>query len=366
MKAIALLGRRDEPTDGVTDYCNSLARALRKRAVELEIVRVPWAERGWSEALRWLSHESRRWSGQWVLLQYTALAWSRRGFSIRVRQVLKLLQRNSARCAVVFHDAQAYEGARLRDWFRRKIQHWTMQGLLVCADQSIFTVPLKSATWMHADSLSATFVPVGANIPSHTASRKYTSDESPKTIAVFCITGGEKGAREIRDIALAVREVHARLGPVCLEVFGRGAEDSESLFREALKVSGIWIRVRGILSAEEITRCLATADVLLFVRGIINSHRTTAIAGISCGIPVVGYGNSGDDPAIDSAGVRLAPWHNPDALAAELVHVLADAQLWQELHDRSLAAQSEYFSWDAIAGRYAQLLGASEIEHERR
>lgn len=39
---IALLGRRDGPTDGVADYCTHLGAALGLHGYELEIAPVPW------------------------------------------------------------------------------------------------------------------------------------------------------------------------------------------------------------------------------------------------------------------------------------------------------------------------------------
>ena len=46
-RMVALLGRRDEPTDGVEEYCGYLSRALHGRGIALEIARVPWASMGW-------------------------------------------------------------------------------------------------------------------------------------------------------------------------------------------------------------------------------------------------------------------------------------------------------------------------------
>ncbi len=44
---IALLGRRDVPTDGVEDYCIFLGNGLAMVGVELKRVRVPWLDKGW-------------------------------------------------------------------------------------------------------------------------------------------------------------------------------------------------------------------------------------------------------------------------------------------------------------------------------
>jgi len=362
MKVIALLGRRDEPTDGVADYCSFLAQALRKQDIELEIVRMPWAERGWGEAMRWLAGESSNWRADWVLLQYTALSWSRRGFSVRARDILKLLRQQGLRCAVVFHDAHPFEGTRFRDKVRQKIQNRTMLHLYRNSERSAFTVALETAEWLPRDAPHAAFIPIGANIPTSCIHKTYRSSDSPKVVAVFSVTDGEPRVQEVDDIVGAVKLVHARIGPVRLEVFGRGAENARKLLENGLSVPGIELRVRGIIPAEEITRTLAEAHVLLFVRGLTNSHRGTAIAGIACGLPVVGYGQAGADPAIDMAGVCLAPWRNPETLAESLVTVLQDENLWRQLHERSLKAHAEYFSWDAVAGRFANLLGDSSVE----
>src|SRR5271170_4310028 len=100
---IALLGRRDTPVDGVEDYCTFLGRALGARGIELKHARVPWMENGWIGGLRWLARECAAWRGQWVIVQYTALIWSRRGFPFLALAVLAVLRRAGARVAVVFH-----------------------------------------------------------------------------------------------------------------------------------------------------------------------------------------------------------------------------------------------------------------------
>jgi glycosyltransferase involved in cell wall biosynthesis len=150
--------------------------------------------------------------------------------------------------------------------------------------------------------------------------------------------------------------VKESLGAVRLELFGRGAEHAQKRLEYALEGSGVALRVRGILPAAEITRTLASCDALLCVRGYSTSRRGTAIAGVACGLPVIGYGKPGSDPAMDAAGVQLLPWRNAEALADSLVRVLTDGKLWQEMHQRSVKAQREFFSWTAVANRYVDAL----------
>ena len=49
---IALLGRQDEPTDAVEEYCKYLADALQNHDIQLEIHRVAWEKDGWPHALQ--------------------------------------------------------------------------------------------------------------------------------------------------------------------------------------------------------------------------------------------------------------------------------------------------------------------------
>lgn len=352
---IALLGRADEPTDGVADYCGFLARALERRNVRLRIVRVPWIERGWSNALRWLSQECLDWKGAQVLLQYTAMGWSRRGFPFGAARVLNVLREHGVPCTVVFHDSALSTGRQVRDRVRRAAQTWTMRRLSQQAVRNVFTCPPEKLAWLQSGADRAAFIPIGANVPECRTHRVFDAHREPKCVAVFSVTEGEAGAREAQDIAVAVRHAEQRVGPVRLEVFGRGAMEAGPQLESLLRGARVELRVRGVIPAEEITRTLAASDVSLCVRGVTASNRGTSIAGIACGVPVVGYGKPGTDPAIDATGVRLAPWREPMVLAEALADVLSDGALWQRLHERNLNAQERYFSWDAVADRYLDL-----------
>src|ERR1700758_3652835 len=99
---IALLGRRDQPTDALRDYCQCLAGALDRRSIHMEITEVSWTRQGFPAALLELWHTSKAWKGRWILVQYTALSWSKRGFPIMFLFLLLLLRVRKARIAVVF------------------------------------------------------------------------------------------------------------------------------------------------------------------------------------------------------------------------------------------------------------------------
>jgi len=108
IRCVAVLGQRNEAIDAVEEYCRYLGAALEKHAFSFEIARVEWATKGWRRALRELRQKVGNERNTWVLLQYTALAWSRHGFSLRVPGIIRSLKKNGARCAVVFHDVEGY------------------------------------------------------------------------------------------------------------------------------------------------------------------------------------------------------------------------------------------------------------------
>jgi glycosyltransferase involved in cell wall biosynthesis len=105
---------------------------------------------------------------------------------------------------------------------------------------------------------------------------------------------------------------------------------------------------------------LACCDVLLFVRGGISSRRGSAIAGIACGLPVVALDGPETASPITEAGVVFADPKRQSGLGEALLRVLSDAEYRGLLAERSRRAQEKYFSWRAIAARYAEALGAAD------
>jgi hypothetical protein len=63
LAAIALLGRLDQPTDGVRDYCSLLSQAFLRRGDRLDLAEVRWEDQGWFKSLWQLWKDSRAWNG---------------------------------------------------------------------------------------------------------------------------------------------------------------------------------------------------------------------------------------------------------------------------------------------------------------
>jgi glycosyltransferase involved in cell wall biosynthesis len=352
---VLLTGRPDHPTDAVEDYCRLLGSALESQGAQVELAGVAWAEHGWIAALARLWKDCTRWRGACVLLQYTALAWSRRGFSLGFAAVASVLRLRGIRAVVVLHDPLGFPGRRMRDRVRRRVQTAGMRFASRVACKVISTIPIDKVRWLSSSRLrsKAVFIPVGSNVPGRCTGSEPARGRSPKVVVFGVTEGSEQEARLIAEVA---GRAAAKAGPFRLFLLGRGAPDAEATVRQSLKGSSVRVEALGILAPEEVSETLAAADVELFVRGGVSSRRGSAIAGICCGLPLVAYEGSETGFPLTEAGVRLAPQGDQDALAAELARVLTDSGLRADLTRRSREAAARYFSWDAIARAFLAAL----------
>lgn len=354
---IALLGRPDSPTDALEDYCRLLGGAFNERAIEFVVVRVPWEKTGWTRALMDLWCRSANWKRDWALVQYTALMWSRRGFPLLFLFVLCALRIRGVRTAVVFHDPQPYAGKRIVDRIRRVCQRSVMRAAYGLSDATALTVPLEQVSWLPPKPSKASFIPIGANLPAITTlGWSARNGHEAKTITVFTVTDAGDISREVADIAFAARRAAEHVARVRLVTVGRGSAESESRFRHALEGSAVEFCALGIRPAEEVSQVLANADVSLFVRGPISTQRGSAIASIANAVPLVAYADRCLPAPLAEAGVVGVPYLGGEELTKATIRVLTDQQLWCELHERSLRAHERYFSWDAVASRFLEIL----------
>jgi glycosyltransferase involved in cell wall biosynthesis len=358
---IMLLGRRDEPTDAVRDYANCLSAALERQGIVCQSSEIRWDGDGWFAALMKLWRESRAWRGRWVVLHYTALMWSRRGFPLGVSLVLEILKLRGCRTAIVFHDVYAAPGPRWVDRFRVFFQERTMRHLSVNACRTIIPVPVDGISWLPIQKSLIEFIPAGANIPSldDLAREGFVPvHNTDPTIAVFGIpTWPSAQKREVEAIVKSVRKAAACAGQLQLLVLGRGAKEAESLLRVGLSGTGVRLQVDGLRSSREISSGLSCCDVLLFVRGALSSRRGSGLAAIACGLPIVAYQGRETGFPLTEAGILFVPQDDVDSLGKDLARVLLDRELRLCLSERNLKVFREWFSWDRIAGRWIEVLG---------
>jgi len=351
---IALLGRKDEPTDALEDYCGLLATALHNKGYSLEVLRVPWAEEGWWRALKALSKHLAQRRRPWLLVQYTSLAWSRHGIPFGFVALIRRLKNAGFRILVVYHDPDAFGGERLRDRLRRRIQLAIFRHTSHLVDKIVTTVSKEYVNWMKSSAIRAKvlFVPVGSNLTTQPARHESTKEEVP----VIIVFGFSSLQTEAELIALVLMRASKEIGPLHLIVFGRGARIVEGILRPIVKGSPVSLEAYGIVESDQAGQLFDRASVQLFIRSGLSSRRGSAIAGIGRGVPVVGFFDAETAFPITEAGVRLVPVGDVESLIRELVLLLRQPALRAELSQRSLVAVQRYFSWDRIAEAYLSAL----------
>ena len=355
-----LLGRRDEPTDAVRDYAEHLSEALNRQGIVCEMSELRWDEQGWLGALFSLWKQSPVWRGRWVVLHYTALMWSRRGFPVVVPLVLKLLKFRGCRTAIVFHDLYAVPDSRWIDRFRVYLQERVMRHLSMQACRAVITVPADGASWLPIHERRMHFIPVGANIPSldELAGEGFIPVHNGiARVAVFGIpTWPAAQKREVEAIVQSVRKAAAHAGELQLLVLGRGAKEAEPLLRAGFSGTGVRLQVNGVSSSREISAGLSSCDALLFVRGPLSSRRGSGVAALACGLPIVAYKGRETGFPLTEAGIIFVPQDDVDSLGKELVRVLLDRELRSRLSELNLQVFREWFSWDRIAEGWVEAL----------
>ena len=361
---IMLLGRRDEPTDAVRDYATGLSNALRQHGIPCGTWEIRWQEQGWFAAMRELWNESHVWRGQWVVLHYTALMWSRRGFPLAAPFILGILKLRGCRTAVIFHDVYAIAGPRWIDRIRIYFQERIMRHMSKRAVRAILPVPIDSAAWLPALAQSI-FIPVGANVPSldDLAAEGFVPvHDGIPTVAVFGITTWPAAQhREVEAIAHAVGHACAKIGELQLLVLGRGGKEAESLLRDRLASSGVRLRVDGLRSEREISVSLAGSDVLLFVRGALSSRRGSGLAALACGLPIVAYQGNETACPLTEAGIAFVRQDDLVSLGNQLSALLLDRERRLDFGARNLAVFRQWFAWDRIAERWIDALGTDRV-----
>jgi glycosyltransferase involved in cell wall biosynthesis len=356
-RLIFLLGRRDAPTDGVQDYCEYLSQSLKRRGIQSEIARVDWFLEGWVHALRKLWDQSASWQGACVILQYTALNWSARGFPLGILAVLWIVRHRGIRCAAIFHDPRRQGGLGWTGPMRGAFQNWIIRRIYDDIDRAIFADPLNTIDWLPKNSDRAAFIPIGANLPDGRGSDNPTVVEKPEiqTVAVYCLSDPPNLHNELRDISHAIG-MAANGRKLRVMFLGRGTAEAQEEIRSAFVGIPAEASILGVLDGNEVRDILSDSDAMLCVRGVMHPRRGSAIAGIACGLPILGYGTNEAAFPISEAGVRLFPYRDSDALGAALAQILGDPRLQEQLRAASRAAQKRLFSWDIVADKLIQAL----------
>jgi glycosyltransferase involved in cell wall biosynthesis len=264
------------------------------------------------------------------------------------------LKRAGIHVLIVFHDPEPFGGRRFRDRLRQRVQLAVMRRAARLADKIVSTISPDRVTWMQDPAIRAKtlLLPVGSNLP--VMPRK--TERHGNGIPVIIVFGFSNLASETSMIAWVLSRVAEVVGPLHLTVFGRGAKVAGALLLPLLDDTSVELEHFGVLEAERASSLLANADVQLFVRSGLSTRRGSGIAGIACGLPIIGFSDAETAFPITEAGVRLVPMGDREGLVRELILVLKQQELRETLRQRNLETTKRYFSWDRIADAYLSFL----------
>jgi glycosyltransferase involved in cell wall biosynthesis len=350
--AVGLVAYRHvRPASAIDEYSRHLVRALREAGIA-----AGYEDGGLSGVL------ARATPPRWILLQYNPFSYGRWGFAPGLVRDAISVRRRWPRTPLVVTVHEAW--VPFRDWrsaFMGTYQRAQLRMLLQAADGVIVVRETLAAELRFA----CTQIPVASNITpiplTPQAAREELGLEGKLVVALF---GTGHPSRALDHAAAAIVALASRHGRhhVCVLSLGR---DSPCV----AVPPAVEVRTPGSLAAADVSLHLRASDVLLlpFTDGL-STRRSTLMAGLAHGLPVVGLRGVNTDRILirHADATVMTPCGDPDAYARAAVELEADRARLQavgvagrELYDRN-------FDWSVVARMVIAALRGSERPATRR
>jgi glycosyltransferase involved in cell wall biosynthesis len=320
--------------DGIAGFADGLLAGLRARGTPASLVADLEAARpGRSDA---------------VLLQYNPFSYGHRGIAPRLPPHWRRVAASAGRAVVVVHEpyvaASSPRFAALQALHRAQLH-----AVLEAAD----AVVAPSADAARRTGGEVQVIPVGSNLPDRLSERRAGRQAlgvrpGETLVATFSASDAGRSARAARD---AVRAIAARVGPVLLLRLGRAPEPLDDLG------DPVRVIISGPLPPQRVASLLATADLFLapYADGV-TTRRTTLMAALQHGLPVVGTDTGrSDEVLVRSPAIARAPL-DAATFAGVAAELAADRGRLEAMSMAARALYLEEFAWDVIAQRYLALL----------
>jgi glycosyltransferase involved in cell wall biosynthesis len=272
----------------------------------------------------------------WVLLQYNPFRFGRAGFAPRLLAEALALR---APLALMVHEAWidirdprslligGWQRAQLRALLRRA-------GTVLANTQSL------------AAELGATHVPVSSNITplpvSKAIARQRLGLGDGLVVGLF---GRANPSRALQHAESAV----AALVPQTVLNLGADAPP--------LHAPGE-VRTPGALAPDELSLALRACDLMLLpLTDGVSTKRTTLMAALAHGVPVVGLDGRRTDAMLRSGPLTLTPAGDPQAFARAAVALAGDRDRLRAQGESGRRLYELEFDWPHVARRVAAALG---------
>jgi glycosyltransferase involved in cell wall biosynthesis len=276
-----------------------------------------------------------------LFVQYVPQAFGVRGMNV---DLIRWLVRQPAELWVQFHEVAVgwYWLSPPQHQLIALVQRWMARALARRADR-IFVSVEGWRRQLGDLGERAEWLPIPSNIPTYVPELMAARVRRELGRGPWVGHFGTYGPGIVRDLAPALLELADRSSDVRFLLVGRGA----TRFGQDL---GLGDRVRFLeeLPAESVSANLAACEVLLqpFPDGI-SSRRTSAMAGLALGIPIVtteGHLTDSVWPASDA--VALAPAGDVAALAGLVLDLLESPERGKALGERGARLYRDRFSLD--------------------
>jgi glycosyltransferase involved in cell wall biosynthesis len=336
---------KTEGIDAIDEYSRRLVGALCDRGVLARYV-----GDGLSSARRQVPDP------RWILIQYNPFAYGRWGVAPGlVAEALMFRRRTGARLAISVHESWVKPGDRGRASWRSLLmggyQRVQLASLLSVADVVMAATQALVRDLGH----DAIHVPVGTNITPLAVNRHDArgrlgiGDEF--VVALF---GTAHPSRALEYATAAIELLVDACGSGSLRVLNLGI---------GAPTLDLWapvdVETPGELDARQLSLRLSASDVLLlpFTDGL-STRRTTLMAGLAHGLPVLGlHGPETDDVlASNQQALTLTPLGDIAAFARATVALAADADGRRAIGQAGRELYATQFDWSVTASRVAAAL----------
>lgn len=364
--------------DGIGDYTANLAQELAKHhevsvlcgmvetAPVPDVNVTPAFRADLIQSILSLPGLVRRLNPDWLVLQYCPFAFGRWGLNPFLPIALRRCRRASSgtRIALTVHEPMAWP----INWKLRTMNLWQGPQLRALARESDIAFVVVDG-WRHryAQWLGATpsyHLPVGSNIVCANTSRVEARQALGIGDGALLVTifGQGHHSQQWELVARTCRRLLSRHPGV--EVLHLGPRHTwlDGLFQD------VRVRSDGYLPADEVSRRLAAADLFLspFADGV-STRRTTLMAALQHGLPVVGTRGEATDAVLSDANghaLVLAPCDDEDAFIEAVMRLADDPSLRGTLAAGARGLYERSFSWPVIARTLTSVLEeAPRIEH---
>lgn len=338
--------RKVEGVDAIDEYSRRLVDALQARGVAVRYVAdgMPPTRRRTADPA-------------WLLVQYNPFSYGRWGVAPGlVGEVLAFRRRTGVRVAVSVHEAWAEAGERGRARWRSAVMGTYQRAQLALLLRAADVVMAATQALVRKVGHGAIHIPVGSNVPplviGRLDARQRLDLRDELVVALF---GGGHPSRALEYATAAIELLATARDPRSVKVLNLGVS------APALKLSReIAVLSPGHLSAADLSVHLRATDLLLlpFTDGL-STRRTTLMAGLAHGLPVMSLRGAGtDDVLADSReALTLTPIGDIDAFAHAALQLVNDPECLRRSGEAGLALYATHFDWPVTARRVAAAMG---------